>query len=231
MSHSQFHCSSRVDLDMHGLDFETSICYWQDQPGRLQWVSREDPPFIHTSDGTRRYRGMLATALQPVSAARRGVRGHARLLAAYKAGATQASRDRALLHAQVCTSSPGGGPGKAPSQTHTCQPDMLCAHTAGPPPTPTSVPGAHEACTSWGNRRPAARGGGHHETDRDTTGRTAGYSGVRDRAERKRHPQAPDESAAIDLTPSEVRTGRTSVLLPSTPAMRRPPERTTHRAV
>ena len=33
MSHLQFHFSSRVDLYMHGLNFETSICYWQDQPG------------------------------------------------------------------------------------------------------------------------------------------------------------------------------------------------------
>ena len=33
MSHSQFHCTNRVHLDMHGLIFETSICYWQDQPG------------------------------------------------------------------------------------------------------------------------------------------------------------------------------------------------------
>lgn len=33
MSHSQFHCHARVYLDMHGLIFETSICYWQDQPG------------------------------------------------------------------------------------------------------------------------------------------------------------------------------------------------------
>lgn len=33
MSHSQFHCTVRVHLDLHGLIFETSICYWQDQPG------------------------------------------------------------------------------------------------------------------------------------------------------------------------------------------------------
>lgn len=33
MSHSQFHCTTRVYLHMHGLSFETSICYWQDQPG------------------------------------------------------------------------------------------------------------------------------------------------------------------------------------------------------
>ena len=33
MSHSQFNCTGRVYLDLHGLVFETSICYWQDQPG------------------------------------------------------------------------------------------------------------------------------------------------------------------------------------------------------
>lgn len=36
MSHSQFHCTGRAYLDMHGLIFETSICYWQDQPGRRE---------------------------------------------------------------------------------------------------------------------------------------------------------------------------------------------------
>src|SRR5437016_14548935 len=30
MSHSQFHCTGRAYLDMHGLIFETSICYWQE---------------------------------------------------------------------------------------------------------------------------------------------------------------------------------------------------------
>ena len=35
MSHSQFHCTGREYLDLHGLIFETSICYWQDQPGSL----------------------------------------------------------------------------------------------------------------------------------------------------------------------------------------------------
>lgn len=41
MSHSQFHCTGRAYLDMHGLIFETSICYWQDQPGRKRERSRE----------------------------------------------------------------------------------------------------------------------------------------------------------------------------------------------
>ncbi len=33
MSHSQSHCTGLVYLDLHGFIFETSICYWQDQPG------------------------------------------------------------------------------------------------------------------------------------------------------------------------------------------------------
>lgn len=44
MSHSQFHCTSRAYLDMHGLIFETSICYWQDQPGRSAVSQRQRPP-------------------------------------------------------------------------------------------------------------------------------------------------------------------------------------------
>lgn len=45
MSHSQFHCTTRVHLDMHGLSFETSICYWQDQPGsRHPRRARARPP-------------------------------------------------------------------------------------------------------------------------------------------------------------------------------------------
>lgn len=39
MSHSQFHCTGRVYLDLHGLIFETSICYWQDQPGSPECAS------------------------------------------------------------------------------------------------------------------------------------------------------------------------------------------------
>ena len=35
MSHSRFRRTSGLYLDMHGLIFETSICYWQDQPGSL----------------------------------------------------------------------------------------------------------------------------------------------------------------------------------------------------
>lgn len=43
MSHSQFHCTGRVYLHVHGLIFETSICYWQDQPGSLDARSGPRP--------------------------------------------------------------------------------------------------------------------------------------------------------------------------------------------
>lgn len=52
MSHSQFHCTGRVYLDLHGLIFETSICYWQDQPGSPCVVRAQpgppQPPFRNT---------------------------------------------------------------------------------------------------------------------------------------------------------------------------------------
>ncbi len=59
MSHSQFHCTGCVYLDLHGLIFETSICYWQDQPGngpsgegeRGTTAARLSP--IHGSRSTR----------------------------------------------------------------------------------------------------------------------------------------------------------------------------------
>ena len=40
MSHLQFHCASHAYLDMHGSIFETSIFYWQDQPGIIYLFMR-----------------------------------------------------------------------------------------------------------------------------------------------------------------------------------------------
>ena len=60
MSHSQFHCTVRVYLDLHGLIFETSICYWQDQPGsppsagqRAAGTAPARPPPTPTGGGER----------------------------------------------------------------------------------------------------------------------------------------------------------------------------------
>ena len=38
---SQYKC---LYLDLHGLIFETSICYWQDQPGILPWQVKDPVP-------------------------------------------------------------------------------------------------------------------------------------------------------------------------------------------
>lgn len=78
MSHSQFHCTGRAYLDMHGLIFETSICYWQDQPGRsavsherrasdkrtpgLSSVGWPGSPEAHGEHTGRRWQGPRAAA-------------------------------------------------------------------------------------------------------------------------------------------------------------------------
>ena len=66
MSLSQFHCTSRLYLDMHGLIFETSICYWQDQPGRPP-VARGRPRVRRRPRGCRQRTG----AAEPGGPARR----------------------------------------------------------------------------------------------------------------------------------------------------------------
>lgn len=57
MSHSQFHCTGRAYLDMHGLIFETSICYWQDQPGRGKRARRRGAGRAGGGGGKRREPG------------------------------------------------------------------------------------------------------------------------------------------------------------------------------
>ena len=42
MSCTQF-CDRMLNLDMHGLVFETSICYWQDQPGCVDFLGTLPP--------------------------------------------------------------------------------------------------------------------------------------------------------------------------------------------
>ena len=69
MSHSQFHCTGRAYLDMHGLIFETSICYWQDQPGRsASWLAivgrtdgRPSSEAGRTERASERSAGMMMT--------------------------------------------------------------------------------------------------------------------------------------------------------------------------
>ena len=67
MSHSQFHCTGRVYLDLHGLIFETSICYWQDQPGSPFGAARRlrHPPSGEKGGPDRRARSWgLFTVLE-----------------------------------------------------------------------------------------------------------------------------------------------------------------------
>ncbi|XP_044140493.1 uncharacterized protein LOC122930876 [Bufo gargarizans] len=54
MSHSQFHCTGRAYLHVHGLIFETSICYWQDQPGRRRSEEGASGEAAPRGEGRRR---------------------------------------------------------------------------------------------------------------------------------------------------------------------------------
>lgn len=51
MSHSQFHCIFNLYLDMHGLVFETSVHYWQGQPGNQCFLisQKKSPPPAKTT--------------------------------------------------------------------------------------------------------------------------------------------------------------------------------------
>ena len=83
MSHSQFHCTDRVHLDLHGLIFETSICYWQDQPGKRPWKeNRDNAGFLHTGlaplgtppreGGSRTARPLIGARAEPSSSGAEG---------------------------------------------------------------------------------------------------------------------------------------------------------------
>lgn len=104
MSHSQFHCTGRVYLDLHGLIFETSICYWQDQPGspRVCARAREARP-THPPTDRPPARARLAGGRAAVAVA---VAGPARAFAGRAAARSQArAQDRASLR----TPPPGRG--------------------------------------------------------------------------------------------------------------------------
>ena len=73
MSHSQFHCTDRVHLDLHGLIFETSICYWQDQPGKRPWKENRDDAGLPTH-GSRSASGLPGGDVEDGAAAHRGAR-------------------------------------------------------------------------------------------------------------------------------------------------------------
>ncbi|KAF9661358.1 hypothetical protein SADUNF_Sadunf19G0060000 [Salix dunnii] len=57
---TMFHCTGRAYLDMHGLIFETSICYWQDQPAIIR-----DP--VHQESAQLEQRRAARTTVQCTS--------------------------------------------------------------------------------------------------------------------------------------------------------------------
>lgn len=117
MSHSQFHCTGRAYLDMHGLIFETSICYWQDQPGSRH-PRRARARGRPARAGRRALPTLTAPALSPLR----------------PAGA--ASRTRRRRHGSDGTGGGGGGrePG-APGQGRRRHPQR-----GGAGPTPAAGP-------------------------------------------------------------------------------------------
>lgn len=106
MSHSQFHCTGRAYLDMHGLIFETSICYWQDQPGRSArsrgW-DRQGPPLA---------RSLAQAREKPGTGAGRAPRRRGHSLRGEASRTTEPAGSGASSDASG--SSPGGSPAHTP---------------------------------------------------------------------------------------------------------------------
>ena len=50
MSHSQFRSINSLYLDMHGLVSETSICYWQGQPGSYLITTESESSVGHKGE-------------------------------------------------------------------------------------------------------------------------------------------------------------------------------------
>lgn len=156
MSHSQFHCTSRAYLDMHGLIFETSICYWQDQPGRS---ASEDRDPGDTGEGRRgEGRGRKAPAEEAA------LGGHG------PQGATERpfffpTHPFFLLSLPPFTVAPGE-PGKRSHRAWTERREIPRAGTAVPQTTPQ---GAARAARADG--RGGGGGGGGPEPGRPPVGK------------------------------------------------------------
>lgn len=156
MSHSQFHCTGRAYLDMHGLIFETSICYWQDQPGRKRERSREG-----TGGGERETRERAG-----------GRRTHAR---ARPNGAERAERERER------PDHPDGGPApvrtrKAPGRAgerNQRLPDTLHASSLPHTPLPRGIGRAGTVAHTGRGAGWVARAGGRRSDRRRSPARKA----------------------------------------------------------
>ena len=114
MSHSQFHCTARVYLDMHGLSFETSICYWQDQPGSRHPRRTRGRPARRRALPT-----LTAPALAPLRPAGGGI-----------TDATVAAWQRRHRRRRTANQAPGAGPAARHPQRGGASP----APAAGPFP-------------------------------------------------------------------------------------------------
>lgn len=181
MSHSQFHCTARVYLDMHGLIFETSICYWQDQPGSR--ATGHDP----TGPARRRPLSLLPSlSLSPARSAfpsgpcrvDGGGRRGERLSAGRAALRRSLARSLARRPRRRGAPDPRGGPADLPPAGKERGPLRSCfrRHAPGPPagaglalaphgrPGLTRPPGPAEKRT--GKRSPAA-GDGRARGERD----------------------------------------------------------------
>lgn len=150
MSHSQFHCTGRAYLDMHGLIFETSICYWQDQPGRSAGESGRE------STGGR-------PSVSPTRAGRAGARKPGGARGAGRArggggGAGEARRGEARRGA--AGAGRAGDRGRAPDTHPATDARARAANPAAPrarPPGPTG-PAPHAARRTRPGPPPTARG-------------------------------------------------------------------------
>ncbi len=129
MSHSQFHCTGRAYLDMHGLIFETSICYWQDQPGRGK---RE-----HTEPGVAGARG-AGDAAGPTPTARKGGEANTRARPTAHARDHEGARRTATAAAQRGGTRVGASPHLFPPPTHATS----AAHNLGGPRAGPRAPGS-----------------------------------------------------------------------------------------
>lgn len=146
MSHSQFHCTSRAYLDMHGLIFETSICYWQDQPGRCALSRRERAPPGKEARASRRAGHPAAAAATRTDVAR-GVR------VARQRGAGGGKTRRHVSPAGPAPPAASGPPSARPRPRNAAR-DGVEGRGSNPGLAPRAARGAGERGTGRSRRGP-----------------------------------------------------------------------------
>ena len=163
MSLSQFHCTSRLYLDMHGLIFETSICYWQDQPGRYSRFPAARPRV------RRRPRGCTQRSRCRRRPRRAGARRGGGLVPAARAGRSAEAPRRTRVEGML----PKGFLGPVSSET------------GRSPECATRSEGSRKRVSGRSLRRQAARrrrvpveGGQRRSPPGAARGRTAGTDGA-----------------------------------------------------